>query len=317
MKIISLLPSSTEIVCQLGLGDKLVGISHECDFPNSITHLPRLTSSRVDYSGKSDSIHQSVMELLKTSVSVYDLNLELLAELNPDFIITQDLCDVCAVSFDQVQTACNDYLKSEAKIISLKPKTLENIWEDIDCVAKELNVATAGSNFRSQANQRIESIQSKIKQAQIPKKQIITIEWIDPIMVGGMWVPEMIEIVGGEALLAEKGGLALTLDYAALEKIDPEVVIIKPCGFKLDQTIREIDVIRKNIPWKNWRAYKNNKIFLVDGNAYFNRPGPRILDSIEILAYCAFQDLFPEFKSQFTNDIIQLQEGLELTSHKV
>jgi iron complex transport system substrate-binding protein len=314
MKIVSLLPSSTEIVCQLGLSDKLVGISHECDYPNSIAHLPRLTSSRVDYSGKSDSIHQSVMELLKTSVSVYDLNLELLAELNPDFIITQDLCDVCAVSFDQVQTACNDYLDSNAKIISLKPKTLENIWSDIDQVAKELNVVPAGSNFRIQVDQRIEFIQNKIEQTKIPKKQIITIEWLDPIMAGGMWVPEMIEIAGGEALLVKKGDLALTLDYSALENIDPEVVMIKPCGFKLDQTIRELDVIRKNIPWKKWRAYKNNKMFLVDGNAYFNRPGPRIVDSIEILAYCSFPELFPDLKDQFVNDIIQLQEGLELAS---
>jgi len=314
MKIVSLLPSSTEIVCQLGLSDKLVGISHECDYPTSIAHLPRLTSSRVDYSGKSDSIHQSVMELLKTSVSVYDLNLELLAELNPDFIITQDLCDVCAVSFDQVQAACNDYLDSNAKIISLKPKTLENIWSDIDHVAKELNVVSAGSNFRIQVDQRIESIQNKIKQAKVPTKQIITIEWLDPVMAGGMWVPEMIEIAGGEALLVKKGDLALTLDYSALKKIDPEVVIIKPCGFKLDQTIRELDVIRENIPWKNWRAYKNNKMFLVDGNAYFNRPGPRILDSIEILAYCSFPELFPDLKDQFVNDIIQLQEGLELAS---
>ncbi len=314
MKIVSLLPSSTEIVCQLGLSDKLVGISHECDHPTSIAHLPRLTSSRVDYSGKSDSIHQSVMELLKTSVSVYDLNMELLAELNPDFIITQDLCDVCAVSFDQVQAACNDYLDSNAKIISLKPKTLENIWSDIDHVAKELNVVSAGSNFKVQANQRIESIQNKIKQAQVPRKQIITIEWLDPIMAGGMWVPEMIEIAGGEALLVKEGDLALTLDYSALEKIDPEVVVIKPCGFKLDQTIRELDVIRENIPWKNWRAYKNNKMFLVDGNAYFNRPGPRIVDSIEILAYCAFPELFPDLKNRFSDDIIQLQEGMELAS---
>jgi iron complex transport system substrate-binding protein len=314
MKIVSLLPSSTEIVCQLGLSDKLVGISHECDYPTSIAHLPRLTSSRVDYSGKSDSIHQSVMELLKTSVSVYDLNMELLAELNPDFIITQDLCDVCAVSFDQVQAACNDYLDSNAKIISLKPKTLENIWSDIDHVAKELNVVSAGSNFKVQANQRIESIQKKIKQAQVPKKQIITIEWLDPIMAGGMWVPEMIEIAGGEALLVKEGDLALTLNYPALEKIDPEVVVIKPCGFKLDQTIRELDVIRENIPWKNWRAYKNNKMFLVDGNAYFNRPGPRIVDSIEILAYCAFPELFPDLKDRFADDIIQLQKGMELAS---
>jgi len=314
MKIVSLLPSSTEIVCQLGLSDKLVGISHECDHPTSITHLPRLTSSRVDYSGKSDSIHQSVMELLKTSVSVYDLNLELLAKLNPDFIITQDLCDVCAVSFDQVQATCNDYLDSNAKIISLKPKTLENIWSDIDHVAKELNVASASSNFRVHADQRIESIQNKIKQANSPKKQVITIEWLDPIMAGGMWVPEMIEIAGGEALLVKKGDLALTLDYSALEKIDPEVVIIKPCGFKLDQTIRELDIVRKNIPWKNWRAYKNNQMFLVDGNAYFNRPGPRILESIEILAYCSFPELFPDLKNQFENDIIQLQEGMELAS---
>ena len=314
MKIVSLLPSATEIVCQLGLADNLVGISHECDYPKHIKYLPRLTSSRVDYSGTSHSIHQSVMELLKTSVSVYDLNLELLAKLNPDFIITQDLCDVCAVSFDQVQTACNEYLNSNVKIISLKPNTLEDIWEDIDRVANYLNTPTAGVGFMQKVNQSIENIKNKVKDSKLPKKRIITVEWLNPIMAGAMWVPEMIEIVGGEALLVEKGGKALTLDNSSLKKINPEVVIIKPCGFKLDQTIQELNVIRENLPWENWQAYADKKIFLVDGNSYFNRPGPRIINSLEILAYCSNSNLFSEFRNRYSSDIIKLQEGLELPS---
>jgi iron complex transport system substrate-binding protein len=312
MKIVSLLPSATEIVCQLGLEKNLVGVSHECDYPNSVANLPKLTSSRVDYSGKSDSIHQSVIELLKTSVSVYDLDLDLLSKLNPDFILTQDLCDVCAVSFDQVQSACNEYLKSDTKIISLKPKTLESIWTDIAHVAEELNAVPASTYFKAQLDQRIAIIKKRIDQAQVPKKKIITIEWIDPIMAGAMWVPEMVEIVGGESLMVEVGGLAVTLDYPKLETIDPDVVLIKPCGFKLDQTVKEMDAIRSNIPWMEWNASKVNSVYLVDGNAYFNRPGPRIIDSLEILAYCAFPDIFPEFGERYANAIIHLEGGLTL-----
>tara|TARA_B100000686_G_scaffold352564_1_gene454980 strand:+ start:5806 stop:6570 length:765 start_codon:yes stop_codon:yes gene_type:complete len=254
------------------------------------------------------------MELLKTSISVYDLNMELLAKLNPDFIITQDLCDVCAVSFDQVQNACNEYLNSNVKIISLKPNTLEDIWKDIDRIANYLNATSAGADFKEKTNRRIEDIKNKVKGSQLPKKRIVTVEWLNPFMVGAMWVPEMIEIVGGEALLVEKGGQALTLDNSSLEKINPEIVIIKPCGFKLDQTIQELNIIRDNLPWKNWQAYAEKKIFLVDGNSYFNRPGPRIINSLEILAYCSNSNLFSEFRNRYSRDIIQLQEGLELPS---
>ena len=305
MKVVSLLPSATEIISRLGLEKNLVGVSHECDFPASVVSLPNLTSSSINTELSSTNIHKSVMEVMKNAVSVYDLDLELLTSLKPDFIITQDLCDVCAVSFEQVEQACQEVLDKNTRIISLKPKMLGDIWDDVQNVANQLSVNEKGREFHEEKELRIEVIQRRRKEETAPK--VLTIEWIDPIYIGGMWLPEMITIVGGQVCIAESGQPAPVVNQEDLEKIEPDVVVIKPCGYKLEQTLKELELLKKQLP--DWG--KSPRIYLVDGNSYFNRPGPRILDSLEILAYCTYPDLYLDFGERYKKGLIELGSDLQ------
>jgi iron complex transport system substrate-binding protein len=300
MKLVTLLPSATEIVARLGLEKNLVGVSHECDFPKTVTSLPKLTSSRINTNLSSGKIHKSVMEVMKSAVSVYDLDIKLLKSLQPDFIITQDLCDVCAVSFEQVEKACQEVLDKNTRIISLKPKMLGDIWDDVKNVANQLSVSDKGSEFKTETEARIKVVQTRCENS-IARK-VLTIEWLDPIYIGGMWLPEMIDIVGAQVCIAKSGQLAPIVKKEDLEKIEPDVVVVKPCGYKLYQTLKELELLREQFP--NWE--NPPRIYLVDGNSYFNRPGPRILDSLEILAYCTHPELFADFGERYKTSIIEL-----------
>jgi iron complex transport system substrate-binding protein len=306
MKLVSLLPSATEIIVRLGLEKNLVGVSHECDFPASVASLPKLTSSSINTKSSSADIHRSVMEVMKSAVSVYDLDVELLKSLQPDFIITQDLCDVCAVSFEQVEKACQEVLDTDARILSLKPKVLDDIWSDVQNVADQLSVSEKGRVFCEEEESRVKAVQTRRGNGNAPK--VLTIEWIEPIYIGGMWLPEMIEIAGGQVCIAESGQPAPVVNREELAKIEPDVIVVKPCGYKLDQTLKELDLLKQQIPeWK-----KPPRVYLVDGNSYFNRPGPRILDSLEILAYCIHPELFADFGERYKQGIIELGPDLQL-----
>jgi iron complex transport system substrate-binding protein len=218
---------------------------------------------------------------------------------------------VCAVSFNQVKDACGEVLGTDTKIISLQPQRLKDIWEDIRRVAEELKVIAAYETFKTDVDDRVNYISSKVKETSSTKRSVLTIEWYAPVMIGGLWLPEMIEIAGGDCLLATPGEHALTVTQEKLNEINPDVVIIKPCGFKLEQTIQELEVLNRNIPLENWKAYQNNDIFIVDGNAYFNRPGPRMIDSLEILSYCLHPKIFPEFLEKYGSSLVKLGPGLE------
>ena len=298
MRLVSLLPSATEILVKLGLEKNLVGVSHECDYPKTVQSLPRLTSTRANSKLDSAGIHNSVLEVMKNAVSVYDLDVELLKTLKPDFIVTQDLCDVCAVSFSQVEEACRELL--DCKIISLRPKKLGDVWSDVLRTAETLDVKQKGYQFQEEVDERVQAVRDRLVDWGNERPKILTIEWIDPIYVGGMWLPEMIHIAGGQVCIAESGQPAPIVSREDLAKIDPDVVVVKPCGYKLDQVLKEVDLLKKQIPtWSN-----PPRVYLVDGNAYFNRPGPRILDSLEILAHCTHPDLFPEFGEQYAEGLI-------------
>jgi iron complex transport system substrate-binding protein len=300
MKLVTLLPSATEIVARLGLEKNLVGVSHECDFPEMVTSLPKLTSSRINTNLSSENIDQSVIEVMKSAVSVYDLDIELLKSLQPDFIITQDLCDVCAVSFEQVEKACQEVLDKNTRIISLKPKMLGDIWDDVQNVANQLSVSEKGNEFKTETEERIKVVQTRCENR--TARKVLTIEWLDPIYIGGMWLPEMIDIVGGQVCIAKSGQLAPIVKKEDLEKIEPDVVVVKPCGYKLNQTLKELELLKEQLPdWEN-----PPRIYLVDGNSYFNRPGPRILDSLEILAYCTHPEFFANFGERYKTSIIEL-----------
>ncbi len=304
MRLISLLPSATEILVKLGLEKNLVGVSHECDYPETVQSLPRLTSSRANTRLDSLGIHKSVLDVMKNAVSVYDLDVELLKSLKPDFIVTQDLCDVCAVSFSQVEEACRELL--DCKIISLRPRRLVDIWNDVLRTAETLGVKQKGLEFQEEVEERTEKVRNRLKNWEKEKPLVLTIEWLNPVYVGGMWLPEMIDIAGGKVCIAESGKPAPIVSPEDLEKIKPDVVVVKPCGYKLEQTLKEMALLRKQVP--AW----SNRTYLVDGNSYFNRPGPRILDSLEILVHCTHPGLFPEFGKQYSDEMIELGSGLKL-----
>lgn len=310
MKGLTLLPSATEIVCWLGKEDTLLGISHECDYPATISHLPRLTASRMGSPGSSAAIHESISALLESTMGIYQLNVEKFAELKPDFVVTQSLCDVCAVSFQQVEEACRVVTGKDIQLISLHPKKWTDIWDDIMRVAKILGADDLCRQLTEDVFARVEQIKCRVKDAGGEPKKVLTIEWFDPVMISGLWVPEMIGFAGGVALFATAGEKSETVSYEQLSEVNPDVVIVKPCGYNIDQSLNEIETLKTLAPWSQWNAGRDAEVYLVDGNSYFNRSGPRLIDSLEILAACVNPGLFPEFEAGY--DI--LKAGREIPS---
>lgn len=291
MKIASLLPSCTEIAYALGLGDTIVGVSHECDFPEQAKSKLVLTKSKINSYGRSNQIDKDVLNIVKQGLSVYDIEENKLKELNPDIILTQDQCEVCAVSLKDVQEATNKYI-CNAKIISLKPETLNDILNDIQTIGKSTNKEIEAKELIKNLKERTDYIRDKTKLAKKPK--ICVIEWIEPIMVAGNWVPDMIEIAGGINLIGQHGKHSKKIDLNEILNYQPDKIIIAPCGFKVYQTMNDIDFLTEKPEWNQLNAVKNNEVYIIDGNAYLNRPSQRIIDTLEILASIIHPELFTE-----------------------
>ncbi|MBL8693564.1 MAG: ABC transporter substrate-binding protein [Planctomycetes bacterium] len=311
MRIVSLLPSATEIVCALGARHQLVGRSHECDFPADVAALPVLTSTKVKPSPSSLAIDKSVRDVLKQALAVYDVDERKLAELAPDIIVTQDLCDVCAVSYDQVCAAAKQIAGKEVKIVSLHPTRFGEIFDDIRKVAAAIGREAEGAKLLADLDGRVKKLADRAK-FNNTKPSILTIEWLDPVMIGGTWMPEMAELASAEALLATAGKQAQTVDLKTLESIDPEVVLIKPCGFGIDRIIAELPVLQRNLPWSDWTAPLQGRVYAADGNQFFNRPGPRIVDSLEIMAACIHPKQFRDFRIQYSKSVIEIEQDLNV-----
>ena len=289
-KIITLIPSATEIISFLGLDSQLVGVSHECDFPEKVKSLKKLTKTDIKTNVSSYNIHLQIEKILENSLSVYKVDENLLKYLNPDVIITQDQCNVCAVDLSQVKKVTSGYLNKEVDIISLQPKSFNNIFENIEYVAKKLNVFNAlNKNKINKLFHRINDVRLKKKSF----KRVICIEWCNPLMAAGNWIPDMVKIAGGNELFGINNKNSHWIDFKSVRDFNPEVIIFMPCGYNLLQTQRDVaSLFESNANWKNLSAYKNKKLYLVDGNQYFNRPGPRIVDSLEILAEIFNPDVF-------------------------
>ncbi len=283
MKIASLLPSATEIVCALGLADQLVGVSHECDFPEAIVGRPVLTDAKIDATQDSATIDAAVRGLVRDGLSVYRIKTDLLAELRPDLIVTQDQCDVCAVSYAEVEQATRALFGDTAKIVSLKPQRLEDILNDITTVARAAGVESAGTALVEASRQRLDLITKKLFRAR-SRPRVACIEWLEPLMMAGNWVPEMVELAGGTYDAVTAGAHSVTISWEQLVDYAPDVIILMPCGFKLTQTERELARLTSHPSWEGLPAVRNRRVYAVDGNAYLNRPGPRIVDSAELLA---------------------------------
>ena len=281
MKVLSLIASSTEIVYALGCGDKLVGRSHECDFPEEVKSLPHCTQPRFDVEGSSKEIDDRVKATLQSALSVYEVDEVMLADLDPDIIITQSQCEVCAVSLDDVESAVKSLSGRKPKIISLQPNSLADIWNDIKVVSRGLDVEDRGLQLIKTMKDKIQKLNQSVKD--LPIQTVACIEWIDPLMAAGNWVPTLVELAGGQNLFGEAGKHSPWMDFEALKAKDPDVIIVMPCGYNISKTIQEMKVLIDHPQWESLNAVKQARVYITDGNQYFNRPGPRIIDSLEIL----------------------------------
>lgn len=308
-KVLSLLPSGTEIICLVGGRDDLVGLSHECDYPSDLTHLPRVSSSRVNLELPSATIDRSIRDLVAQALSIYQLDIDQLELLDFDLVITQDLCEVCAINYKDVRNAVNELLEREVEIINLRPKQLGDVLRDIERVGAALGREQQARQELEGLRRRIARVQEAAEQAE-ERPKVVSIEWMAPVMLGGTWMPELIEWAGGAALGPKAGEYAPTVDREELEALDPDVVLVKPCGYSLKKTQNELHLLTEHLPWDRWSAVQNQRVYIADGNAYFNRSGPRLVDSLEILAACLHPDVFSEFTATYRDAVVRLDSTM-------
>ena len=279
MKIVSLISSATEIVSSLQCIDSLVGISHECDYPESIKNLPVCSEPRFDVNGKSIEIEQSIKSLLQEALSIYRVKENVIRSLNPDVIITQSQCDVCAVSIKDVRIAIEQAIGINPEIISLSPTCLEDVWNDI----LELGIVLKRESVAKDLVKSIKNDISIISKKNKNKNPVSVgcIEWTEPLMFAGNWVPEIVQIVGGKSLFGVAGEHSNWSKYEELYQHDPDKIIFMPCGYDMNKTKVELSNFTHDVRWKSLKAVRTDEVYLTDGNQYFNRPGPRLLDSIK------------------------------------
>ena len=292
-KIVTLIPSATEIVAFLGQKDSIIGRSHECDYPHGLNHVAKLTSPKINVDGTSGEIDRQINTILENSLSVYKVDVSKLKELNPDYIITQAHCEVCAVSFSEVENIVSKNLNKNTKIISLQPNTLNDVFNDIKRVATELNLENEkNKKLINNLDIRLKKIKEMSSKQKI-KPTVACIEWIDPLMIAGNWIPEMVEIAGGKNILGKSGNDSHWIKFKDILNKDPEIIIFLPCGFNIEKTKQELkNFLKQKNNWKSLKSFKNKKIFIADGNQFFNRPGPRLLESLEIFSEIMHPNLF-------------------------
>ena len=284
MRIVSLLPSATELVCGLGLRQQLVGVSHECDYPNSVIGLPVLTSSRIPEGLDSGSIDHLVTEQLKSDQALYDLNIDVLTSLRPDLIVTQALCDVCAVSGNDVARAVGS-LPNNPKVINLEPNCLTDVLDTVELLAEAADCVKQGQIYLRELRYRISQVNDKSSVInRSDKPRVALLDWLDPIFDGGHWSPEIIELAGGIACFGNKKEPSQRRSWNDLIQARPDIIFIALCGFNVERSMQDVEQFFSSQEFSVLRHQVGSKIFLVDGNAYFSRPGPRLVDALEIMA---------------------------------
>jgi iron complex transport system substrate-binding protein len=286
-RIVSLISSATEIVDALGEFDSLVGRSHECDFPAGIEKLPCCTRPTIEVSGNSLEIDTAVKHNLANALSIYDVFDDVLLELQPTHILTQTQCEVCAVSLKDVERSVASRLESKPRIVSLQPNSLADIWDDIRRVADSLGIAKRGKQVIAELQERMREIASN---ATRKRPRVACIEWLSPLMAAGNWVPELVEMAGGVNLFGEAGKHSPWMTWEELVTSDPDIIVAMPCGFDEARTRQEMYWMTDRPEYAGLKAAKVGLVFPVDGNQYFNRPGPRVVESLAILA-----DRFKQF----------------------
>lgn len=292
LRLLPLLASGTEIVHALGLGEFQIGRSHECDFPASVASLPVCTAPAFAVDGSSRDIDTLVKCRLSSALSLYSVDAALIAKLQPTHIITQTQCKVCAVSLSDVEHALQIQTGTNSQVIPLEPFALHDLWSDI------LRVGTA-CGYADHAHALIHSLQSRMAEIAAVAAQathrprVAAIEWLDPLMAAGNWVPELIEMAGGENLFGLAGQHSPWMTWDDLVKADPDIIVALPCGFDLARTRSEMHCLTGHPAWPNLSAVRNHRVYLCDGNQYMNRPGPRLVDSLQIFAEILHPELYP------------------------
>lgn len=283
MRIVSLIASSTEIVCALGFEESLVGRSHECDYPPSVKRLPVCTGPKFKVEGTSYEIDQRVKAIVQEALSVYRVDSELLEELRPTHIITQSQCEVCAVSLKDVEEAVCRMTSSNPVIVSLEPNCLEDVWKDIRRVGDSFEAADRAESLMASLKARMNSIAERAALID-SRPSVAVIEWVDPLMSGGNWMPELVEMAGGRNLFGEAGKHSPWMTWEELVEKDPDIILVTPCGYDIARSLEDMPLLSSKREWPGLKAVKSRRVFVADGNQYFNRPGPRLVESLEILA---------------------------------
>ncbi len=290
MRIVSLLPSATDIVCSIGLRDSLVGRTHECDWPPGIEDVPAVTSDVLaTHEMTSREIHSAIGGAVHSGSSIYGLDGNALERLRPDLIITQELCDVCAVSYEDVSKAAR-MMDADTKIVSLEPHSIDDILEHVLLVGRLTGAEHAAENVVADARERIDILREATKNLDRPR--VVCIEWLDPPFAAGHWVPEQVEVAGGTELLGPLGAPSHTVSWEAIAEAAPEVVVLMPCGMPIERTLGEIATLTGRLEWSDLPAVQNDRVYVVDASSFFNRPGPRVVRGAEIL----FGLLHPDVK---------------------
>ena len=289
--VVTLLASATEIVCALGYEDTLVARSHECDYPASVAKLPACTESKIDTRKTSRDIDSQVKLIVEKGLSVYRVNGDLLKQLQPNVIVTQTQCEVCAASPKDLDNAVRDWTGAEPLIVSLEPNGLADVWTDIQNVAEALGASGRGEWLVADLQARMKDIAAHASQTD-HRPSIACIEWIDPLMAAGNWMPELVVMAGGKNVFGEAGRHSPWMTWEALCHADPDIILILPCGYNINESRRNMPVLTRRSEWPDLRAVTTGRVYIADGNQYFNRPGPRLAESLEILAELLHPELF-------------------------
>lgn len=282
MRIASLLPSATDIVAWLGLTDNLVGRTHECDWPPEVQAVPVLTRDVLDTSSMGTrEIHEAIETSVHSGSSIYKLDVEALREAEPDLILTQELCQVCAVSYTQVAKAAR-LLDADVKVLSLEPRGIADILSHVQLVANLAGVTERGDRIVGELRSRLEKITGAVQGR--PRPSVASLEWLDPLFCAGHWVPEQVAAAGGRELLGVAGEHSREMDWSSVVAARPEFIFLMPCGHSMDRAAEDLPLLRGRSQWDDIPAVLSGRVWAVDGPAYFNRPGPRVVRGVEVLA---------------------------------
>jgi iron complex transport system substrate-binding protein len=298
-RVVSLIASATEIVAALGLADRLVGISHECDHPPGVLHLPRLSAPKIDPSMSSAEIDRDVRRIVRDGLSVYRVDVDGLRRARPDVIVTQDHCDVCAVTLADVEASLCAIGLPETRICTLHPTSLAEVRRDFRAVARALGAPARGERLVEQFDARVAAVAERVRAAGLEPVRVVLLEWLAPPMVAGAWMPELARIAGAQPLIVDGPDRFRQVGWADVAAADPDVVAVLACGFDVARSLAELENAEVRRAMRALDAVREGRCFVLDGNAYFNRPGPRLADSAELLAAVLHPEAFPDWLERY------------------